>query len=324
LCEGKYPILEIKNITKQFLLEDGLKITAVDNVSLKLHAGECLGIVGESGCGKSTLAKIITHLESITSGFILYNGKDITGLRGEKLRQNRRRIQMIFQDSAAAFNPRMRVSDIVSEPILNFKLMKKQAAMEEVKKLMAVVGLTGDFMDRFSHQLSGGERQRVAIARALSVKPEIIIYDEATSALDVSVQAQVLQLLADLQRKQKLTYIFIGHDLAVVRNVSCRIVVMYLGRIVEIIDSEKLSLDAVHPYTRALLASVFFVTKDNQHEFEIIDGDSSNLGNVNSGCDFYFRCKHRKDMCSLKEPELRKVGNNHFVACHLRGAGQRE
>lgn len=314
----KHPILEMKNVSKQFELEDGLKINAVDNISLKLYAGECLAIVGESGCGKSTLAKLITHLEHVTSGHIFYKGKDITGLRGEELRQNRRKIQLIFQDPAAAFNPRLRIGDIVGEPILNFRLMNKRAAKAEVEKLLALVGLPGDLMHRYPHQLSGGERQRAAIARALSVKPEIIICDEATSALDVSVQAQVLQLLGDLRRKQGLTYIFIGHDLALVGKVSRRIVVMYLGRMVEIIDSEKLVRNAAHPYTKALLAAVFFIKEGHNHEIEIIEGEPPSLYDAHPGCGFYSRCRQSEIQCLTKQPEMKEIENNHFVACHLR------
>jgi oligopeptide/dipeptide ABC transporter ATP-binding protein len=317
LYKGKHPILELKNVTKQFGLDNGKKITAVDTISLKLDAGECLGIAGESGCGKSTIAKMITRLESVTSGSILYNGKDITGLRGEELRQNRRRIQLVFQDPAATFDPRMRIGDSIGEPILNFRLMNKEETRVEVVKLLAMVGLSGDFRHRYPHQLSGGELQRAAIARALSVKPEIVVCDEATSALDVSVQAQVLRLLADLQRQWGLTYIFIGHDLATVRNMSHRIALMYRGRVVEIIDGEIVARYAAHPYTKELLAAVFSVKDGNQNEFRIIEGEPSGFDHAHSGCGFYYRCRQREEWCLLTQPELREVGDNHFVACHL-------
>lgn len=315
--EKKEPVLKIRNLTKKFNLQDGKKLTAVDNVSFELYPGECLGIVGESGCGKSTIAKILTQLESVTSGNITYNNRDITNLKGEELRQNRRKIQMIFQDAAESFNPRMKIGHIVSEPLLNFKLMNKGEAGSEAKKLLAMVGLTEDFMGRYPHQLSGGQKQRVAIARAISLEPEIIICDEATSALDVSIQEQVIKLLMDLQKKKGMSYIFIGHDLAVVRNMSHRIIVMYLGRIVEVIDSNRLTTDAVHPYTKALLASVFSVNKKNSTEIEMIEGEPPSPSDMPQGCGFSTRCKKCIDKCFKEKPELKEISTNHFAACHL-------
>jgi oligopeptide/dipeptide ABC transporter, ATP-binding protein, C-terminal domain len=316
LLQEKEPILKIKNVTKQFNLQDGKKLTALDNVSLELHSGECLGIVGESGCGKSTLANIITNLETLTSGNIIYNNEDISNLSEEKLRQNRRKLQMIFQDPSESFNPRMKIGEIVSEPLLNFKLMNKSEARLETKKLLQMVELTEEFMSRYPHQLSGGQKQRVAIARALSLAPEIIICDEATSALDVSIQEQVLKLLADLQKEKGLSYIFICHDLAVVRNISHRIVVMYLGRIVEVIDSDKLTTAAVHPYTKALLASVFSVKGRNDNEIEIIEGDPPSPSDIQPGCNFNSRCTKCKDICFNEKPELKKIETKHLAACH--------
>lgn len=313
----KEPLLKIRNLTKKFDLKDGKKLTAVDNVSFELYSGECLGIVGESGCGKSTIAKIITQLESITSGNITYNNRDITHLKGEELRQNRRKVQMIFQDAAESFNPRMKIGHIVSEPLLNFKLMNKRKAESEAKKLLAMVGLTENFMERYPHQLSGGQKQRVAIARAISLEPEIIICDEATSALDVSIQEQVIKLLMDLQKEKGLSYVFIGHDLAVVRNISQRIIVMYLGRIVEVIDSNRLTTDAVHPYTKALLASVFSVNGENSTEIEMIEGEPPSPSDMPQGCGFSTRCKNCIDKCLEEKPELKEISTNHFAACHL-------
>jgi oligopeptide/dipeptide ABC transporter ATP-binding protein len=313
----KEPILKIKNLTKKFNLQDGRKLTAVDNVSFNLYPGECLGIVGESGCGKSTIAKILTQLESVTSGNVIYNDRDITHLKGEELRQNRRKVQMIFQDAAESFNPRMKIGDIVSEPLLNFKLMNKRDAVSESKKLLKMVGLTEDFMSRYPHQISGGQKQRVAIARAISLEPKIIICDEATSALDVSIQEQVIKLLMDLQKEKGLSYIFIGHDLAVVRNISHRIIVMYLGRIVEVIDSNKLITDAVHPYTKALLASVFSLKEKNDTEIEMIKGEPPSPSDMLLGCGFANRCSKCEDKCLKGKPELKEIGINHFTACHL-------
>ncbi|OOM10368.1 ABC transporter ATP-binding protein [Clostridium saccharobutylicum] len=315
--EEKETILRIKNLTKKFNLQNDKKLTAVDNVSFELYSGECLGIVGESGCGKSTIAKILTQLESVTSGNIVYKTKDITNLKGEELRQNRKNFQMIFQDAAESFNPRMKIGDIVSEPLLNFKLMNKREAETEAKKLLAMVSINEDFMTRYPHQLSGGQKQRVAIARALSLQPEIIVCDEATSALDVSIQEQVITLLIDLQKDKGLSYIFIGHDLAVVRNISHRIVVMYLGRIVEVIDSNKLVTYAAHPYTKALLDSVFSVKRENKTEIESIKGEPPSPSDIQSGCAFSSRCAKCTDKCLKEKPELKEIAANHFTACHL-------
>lgn len=317
LREEKEPILKIENLTKIFNLQNGKKLTAVDNVSFELYSGECLGIVGESGCGKSTIAKILTQLESVTSGNIFFNNRDITYLRGEDLRQNRRNLQMIFQDAAESFNPRMKIGDIVSEPLLNFKLMNRREAEEEVKKLLAMVGIPEDFMKRYPHQLSGGQKQRVAIARALSLQPEIVVCDEATSALDVSIQQQVINLLMNLQKEKGLSYIFIGHDLAVVRNISDRIIVMYLGQIVEIIDSDKLTTNLAHPYTKALLSSVFSVNIKNKTEIEGIKGEPPSPSDINPGCSFSSRCTKCMNKCLIKKPEIKEIAPNHFAACHL-------
>jgi oligopeptide/dipeptide ABC transporter ATP-binding protein len=317
MMEKKEPLLKIRNLTKKFNLQDGRKLTAVDNVSFELYPGECLGIVGESGCGKSTIAKILAQLEDVTTGNITYNNRDITHLNGEELRQNRRKVQLIFQDAAESFNPRMKIGDIVSEPLLNFKLINKRQAESEAKKLLTMVGLSEDFISRYPHQLSGGQKQRVAIARAISLEPEIVICDEATSALDVSIQEQVIKLLMDLQKEKGLSYIFIGHDLAVVRNISHRIIVMYLGRIVEVIDSNKLTTAAVHPYTKALLSSVFSVKKKNGTEIEMIKGEPPSPSAMPSGCGFSTRCTKCMDKCLKEKPELRKVAANHFTACHL-------
>lgn len=315
--EEKETILEIKNLSKKFDLQNGKKLTAVDNVSFELHKGECLGIVGESGCGKSTIAKILTQLESVTSGNIIYKSKDITNLKGEELRHNRRNLQMIFQDAAESFNPRMKIGEIAREPLLNFKLMNKRDAETEAKKLLAMVGINEDFMKRYPHELSGGQKQRVAIARALALQPEIIVCDEATSALDVSIQEQVINLLMHLQKEKGLSYIFIGHDLAVVRNISHRIIVMYLGRIVEVIDSDKLITDAAHPYTKALLDSVFSVKSENKTEIESIKGEVPSPSDIQLGCPFSSRCTKCMDKCLREKPELKEIGTNHFTACHL-------
>ena len=307
----------MRNLTKQFVLEGGKKLTAVDHVSLELYSGQSLGIVGESGCGKSTLAKMVAHLESVTSGNILYKSRDITQLKGEALRQNRKTMQMIFQDPSASFNPRMKIGDIVSEPLLNFKLMKQREVRVETRKLLNMVGLPEDLINRYPHQLSGGQKQRASIARALSLKPEILICDEATSDLDVSIQAQVVHLLVDLQKEKGFSYIFIGHDLALIRNITHRIAVMYLGQIVEIIDSEMLTTEAVHPYTKALLASVLSVQQERNALIEIIEGDPPSPSELTSGCSFNSRCIERMRKCLREKPGLKEIKIDHLVACHL-------
>lgn len=317
MTKNKEPILEVKNIIKEFNYNNGKKLRAVDDVSFQLYPGECLGIVGESGCGKSTLAKIITHLEDTSLGKIFFHDKDITNIKGEELRQNRRDIQIIFQDPSSSFNPRMKIGEIVSEPLRNFKLMNKKESLNEGKNLLKMVGIPEDYMRRYPHQLSGGQKQRVAIARALSLKPEIIICDEATSNLDVSVQAQIIKILLDLQKDKGLSYIYIGHDLALVKNISQRILVMYLGSIVEVIDSDKLTTEAVHPYTKAILGSVFSVKGKNDNKIEIIEKDPPSPSNRPIGCNFNSRCIKCIERCFTEKPNVKQIGKNHFVACHL-------
>ena len=224
---------------------------------------------------------------------------------------------MIFQDPSASFNPRMKIGDIVSEPLLNFKLMNKREALEETKKLLDMVGLPETIISRYPHQLSGGQKQRAAIARALSLKPEILVCDEATSDLDVSIQAQVVQLLVELQKEQGLSYIFIGHDLALIRNICHRIAVMYLGRSVEVIDSKMLTTEAVHPYTKALLASVFSVKGESNTAIEIIEGDPPSPSEIPPGCSFNSRCTKCEGKCLREKPKLKEIKTNHFTACHL-------
>lgn len=318
MIEERWPILEVKNINKQFQYNCGRKVTAVSDVSLKLYKGECLGVVGESGCGKTTLANIITHLENAASGKIIYNNQDITHLKGQELRQNRRKIQIILQDPSEYFNPRMKALDIVSEPITNFKLMNKSKAKQQGKELLKLVGIEEDFMWKYPHELSGGEKQRIAIARAISLNPEIIICDEATSALDVSIQEQVINLLVDLKKNKKLSYIFISHDLAVTKNISDRIAVMYMGSIVEIIHSDKLTKEALHPYTKVLLSSVFSVKGNDCVKIEQLKENNSNYSSVNAGCSFNSRCRDCVDRCFREKPQLKEVGEGHFVACFHR------
>jgi len=250
------PILRVVNVVKHFGAGVGSSVKAVDGVSFDILPGETVGLVGESGCGKSTLGRLITQLIPVTSGEVYLNGVDITKLRGEKLRQQRKQLQMIFQDPYASLDPRMTVGDIIAEPLVNFKMIRGRAKDARVQELLRTVGLNPYFNNRYPHEFSGGQRQRIGIARALALNPKLIICDEPVSALDVSIQAQIINLLEDLQREFELTYLFIAHDLSVVRHISNRVMVMYLGKICEVAPSEDLYTSQEHPYTRALLSSI--------------------------------------------------------------------
>lgn len=309
-------IMEIKNVTKKFFLDDNKVLTACDNINLKMAKGETFGIVGESGCGKTTLLKAIMNIAPPTEGEILFHGKDITKLKGEDLRQNYRKMQLVFQDPTAAFNPKMKVKDIITEPLINFDLIKKNEVRDKAVELLKQVELPEDFADRYPHNMSGGQRQRVAIARALALQPEIIACDEATSALDVSVQDTIIKLLVKLQREKGFTYIFICHDLALVSLFAHRIAVMYLGNVMEILDGKNME-KAKHPYTRALLKSVFSIDKGKSKEVAVLEGDIPSPLNVPAGCPFQNRCVYRQESCGQNKPKLREIEDNHFVACDI-------
>lgn len=308
-------IMQIKNLTKKFPVTGKKFLTACDNISLTVKAGETVAIVGESGCGKSTLVKTVLNMHAPTSGEVIFREKDITKLKGEARRQNCRHIQMIFQDPAAAFDSKMKIADIICEPLLNFNLIKKSQVRKKAEQLLDLVELPLDFADRYPHNMSGGQRQRVAIARALALEPEIIVCDEATSALDVSVQAKIIKLLVRLQREKNITYIFICHDLALVSLFSHRIAVMYLGNIVEKIDGDKLSR-ARHPYTQALLKAVFSLDETKNRQIETLAGEIPNPVDLPTGCPFQNRCKYCKEICTQIKPQLEEISANHFVACH--------
>lgn len=308
-------IMQIKNLTKKFPVTGKKFLTACDNISLTVKAGETVAIVGESGCGKSTLVKTVLNMHAPTSGEVIFHEKDITKLKGEARRQNCRHIQMVFQDPAAAFDPKMKIADIICEPLLNFNLIKKSQVRKKAEQLLDLVELPPDFADRYPHNMSGGQRQRVAIARALALEPEIIVCDEATSALDVSVQAKIIKLLVRLQREKNITYIFICHDLALVSLFSHRIAVMYLGNIVEKIDGDKLSR-ARHPYTQALLKAVFSLDETKNRQIETLAGEIPNPVDLPTGCPFQNRCKYCKEICTQIKPQLKEISANHFVACH--------
>lgn len=308
-------IMQIKNLTKKFPVTGKKFLTACDNISLTVKAGETVAIVGESGCGKSTLVKTVLNMHAPTSGEVIFREKDITKLKGEARRQNCRHIQMVFQDPAAAFDPKMKIADIICEPLLNFNLIKKSQVRKKAEQLLDLVELPPDFAGKYPHNMSGGQRQRVAIARALALEPEIIVCDEATSALDVSVQAKIIKLLVRLQREKNITYIFICHDLALVSLFSHRIAVMYLGNIVEKIDGDKLSR-ARHPYTQALLKAVFSLDEAKNRQIETLAGEIPNPVDLPTGCPFQNRCKYCKEICTQIKPQLKEISANHFVACH--------
>ena len=308
-------IMRVENLTKKFPVSGGKLLTACDNITFNVRKGETVGIVGESGCGKTTLLKAIMNMQKPTSGKIIFRGEDITALTGEAKRQNYRHIQMVFQDPTAAFNPKMRIKDIICEPLINFDLISKSEVESKARELLEQVDLPGDFVNRYPHNMSGGQRQRVAITRALALEPEVIACDEATSALDVSVQDTIIKLLVKLQREKGITYIFICHDLALVSLFSHRIAVMYLGNMMEKLDGDKLK-NARHPYTRALLKAVFSTALEKNQYIEILPGEIPSPLDIPSGCPFQNRCVHCQELCKQKKPNFQEVEPNHFVACH--------
>lgn len=311
-------ILQIKNLTKKFAAEGGKMLTACDNVTLNAYAGQTLGIIGESGCGKSTLVRTILQIHPASGGEVIFDGQDILKLRGEAARQNRRKIQMVFQDPAAAFNPKMKVKEIVCEPLLNFGLIKKSEVDAKAAELLRLVELPEDFKDRYPHNMSGGQRQRLGIARALSLEPKIVVCDEATSALDVSVQEKICELLVGLQKEKGITYLFICHDLGLVDLMCHQIAVMYLGNIVEYIGyGRRISTEGMHPYTKALMKSMFKVDFKPGEKIEPLESEIPSPLDLPKGCPFQSRCGQCMEICRSVKPELKEVVPGHFVACHL-------
>ncbi len=317
-------ILEARHVSRHFPAADGRTLIANNDVSLKMYRGRTLGLVGESGCGKSTFMRFLVSLDTPTSGEILYKGQDITKLKGEALRQNRQNIQMVFQDPSSSFNPKMRIRDIVCEPLLNFGRIKPSEKDAVCRKLLEMVELPGEFADRFPHSMSGGQRQRVAIARALALEPEIIVLDEATSALDVSVQKTIIELITKLQREKNITFGFICHDISLVQSVAHQVAVMYLGNVVEIMPGEDVGTKGVHPYTKALIGSIFDIHMDFSKPIESIDSEAPSPLDVPPGCPFQGRCDKCMDMCRQERPALVTLSPGHQVACHLfrGGAGE--
>jgi oligopeptide/dipeptide ABC transporter ATP-binding protein len=316
-------LLEISDLQKHYPVRSGIlrrkvgTVHAVDGVSFSVGVGETLGLVGESGCGKSTVARSILRLVEPTGGSIRLNGLDITHLGKAELRPHRRSMQIVFQDPFASLNPRMTAGDIVGEPLIVHGLATGNAKRERVAELFEQVGLRPDQMQNYPHQFSGGQRQRICIARALSLGPSLIVCDEPVSALDVSIQAQVINLLIDLQRKHAFSYLFIAHDLAVVAHISHRVAVMYLGRIVEIAEKRELFANPRHPYTQALLASVPVANPRTKRLTPLIDGDVPSPINPPSGCAFHTRCRYAMERCTVETPKLADVGGAHQVACWL-------
>ncbi len=312
-------ILEVKHLKKYFETKAGL-LHAVDDVSFSVEKGETLGVVGESGCGKSTLGRTIQHLLDATDGAILFKGRDVTHLSKRETRDFMKEVQMIFQDPYSSLNPRMTVKQIIMEPLL-IDGMKKKEAEAKVREMMETVGLDARFENAYPNELDGGRRQRIGIARALILKPDFIICDEPVSALDVSIQAQILNLMQDLQEQLGLTYIFVTHDLSVVKHISNKIAVMYLGNLVEYSETEDLFANPAHPYTRALLASVPTIDLEKAQEIQTIAGEITSPINPKPGCRFAARCPHAMEVCFARQPEMHEVSGNHLVACHLLDKG---
>lgn len=318
-------LLEIKNLTKYFPVKKGLLgsrkqyVKAVDDISFYIKRGETFGLVGESGCGKTTTGRTIIRLYDVTAGEVIFNGVDIANMSEHQLKSYRKKIQMIFQDPYASLNSRMTVGDIIGEPLDIHNLASGKERQEIIYDLLEKVGLSRDHANRYPHEFSGGQRQRIGIARALAVSPDFIICDEPISALDVSIQAQVVNMLEDLQHELGLTYLFIAHDLSMVQHISNRIGVMYLGKMVEIADSSELYKNPTHPYTKALLSAIPIadpdVTKGKKRE--ILEGEVPSPLNPPSGCRFRTRCKYAMERCIEEEPYMNDIGSGHMVACHL-------
>ena len=326
MAEHREPLLRVEHLTKFFpvkkkkLFEARRNVHAVEDVSFEVYPGETLGIVGESGSGKSTLARAILALTPVTGGKVYYQGQEITDFKLSASDRHRMRaeMQMIFQDPYASLNPKLKVGEAIAEPMLHSGQAKDRAeAVEKVKHLLQIVGLQPEVYDRYPHEFSGGQRQRIGIVRALAVNPKLLFCDESVSALDVSVQAQILNLFNDLKRKFNLTYVFIGHDLAVIRYISDRILVMYLGKVMEIVPYDQLLSEDTHPYTQALVSAIPEPSTAPRTQRILLEGDIPSVVNPPKGCRFCQRCFKARPECFEREPEFRRVGEDHYVRCHF-------
>lgn len=316
-------IIQVQNLKKYYPIKGGIlkrtvgQIKAVDDVSFSVYRGETLGIVGESGSGKSTLGRTILRLDKPTAGKVIFEDKDITQMRNRQLRPFRKNMQIVFQDPYASLNATMNVQQLLEEPLIVQTNLNKKERLELVNEMLEKVGLRKEDRIKYPHEFSGGQRQRIGIARALILRPKFVVCDEPVSALDVSIQAQVLNLMSDLQDELNLTYLFISHDLSVVKHFSDRVAVMYLGQIVEIADKRDIYREPLHPYTQALLSSIPTINKKGKREKIVLTGDLPSPANPPSGCPFRTRCPFAHELCKEVRPELKDMGNNHLVACHL-------
>ncbi len=318
------PLLKVQGLKKYFPVTDGMVfwrpsswVKAVDGIDFDIYPGETLGVIGESGCGKTTTAKLLLLQEDPTEGSINFDGEDVTGLRGSQLKNYRGSVQVVFQDPFSSLSPRMRIRDIIAEPLEIHTDMSRRAIYDRVGEVMQLVGLQPDMSPLFPHEFSGGQRQRIAIARSLATETRLIVLDEPVSGLDVSIRAQIINLLEELQAELGVSYLFIGHDLATVAHMSHRIAVMYLGKIVELAESQELCENPLHPYTRALFAAALPASPDEEQEEETITGEVPSALNVPPGCRFNPRCPYVMRHCSEEEPALKEVSSGHYVACYL-------
>jgi oligopeptide/dipeptide ABC transporter ATP-binding protein len=318
LTDTQKIVLHAENACKQYEMANGAALTAVSGVSFDISKGECLAVIGESGCGKSTLAKLVTGIEPLTDGKILFQDADIAKLGNAQMKNIRRNMQMIFQNAEDAISPRMKIGSFLMEPWINFRLGDKHAAQQKISEMLTKVRLGEDILNRYPHQLSGGELQRVCIARAFAMEPELLVCDEITSALDVSVQDDVMKLFRRIQTETGTACLMICHDLALVHSYSDRVMVMYLGQVVEMMNSLDLGVKALHPYTQGLLKAIFYIGSNRRgNPMQTLEGEPPSPINLPKGCCFCGRCSKATDICRSELPKLKQIASGHFVACHL-------